>query len=641
MANSPMAGRNCFPNGIDHSESDVKRPIRIAGASGGVFDRFRSIQDFARDPSIDVIFGDWMSEISMTFRGVEKMDRQMALPASSPQSFEYSFVAALKPAIKDIAKNKQKVAVNAGACDAEAMTRMVQDICKEQATGLKVSCVTGDDVTEQVKDLIAKGETFVSLPSDTPISEWGVEPVFAQCYLGGVGIAEALRGGADIVICGRVADASPVIGAAMWWHDWGREDFTPLAHALIAGHVIECSAYVTGGYYTGFKSELLKAGNCTNLGFPIAEIEASGEFVVTKEENAGGIVTVNTVTSQLVYEIQGPLYYNSDVTAHLGNIRLIQEGPNRVRVVGVVGYPPPPTTKVGLTAKGGWQAEFHFFLAGLDIKEKVEMVKCQTIESMGDYRKEFHTLTFTTTGSVAHNPKNQNEATVDLRIFAQTRNPEVVSAGERKGIAPDTPTFARWCIENCLQGCPGATPAMDMRQAVGKPYFEYWVALFPQALVNHEVHTFDGQIITIPPPTNTKVYPRQQNSYETSSPLPPNSWGPTVPAPLGYIVHGRSGDKSSDCNVGFFARDEAEWDWLRSSLSVSKLHGLLGEEDKGGKIDRFEMPYLRAVHFLLRDHLDRGANSSSSYDCLGKNVCEYLRSKLIDIPKTFLEKGKI
>jgi hypothetical protein len=455
-----------------HNGNHSKRPIRVAGASGGVFDRFRSIEDFAADPTIDVIFGDWMSEISMAFRGSERADRQISLQKQEALSFEMSFIAALKPGIKNIAKNKQKVAVNAGACDAEAMATKVQDICKEYGTDLKVSWVTGDDVTEQVKDLIAKGEKFMSLPSETPIEDWGLEPLFAQCYLGGVGICEALKAGADIVICGRVSDASPVIGAAMWWHGWGREEFDKLGYALIAGHLIECSAYITGGSFTGFKKDLLKANNCTNLGFPIAEIEASGQFIITKETNAGGIVTVETVTAQLIYEIQGPYYYNSDVTANLEKIKLVQEGPNRVRVLGVVGSPPPPTTKVGITAKGGWQAEFHFFLTGLDIKEKAEMVERQTIESMGHYRKDFHTLKFTVTGSVPENPKNQDEATVDLRIFAQTRNSDLVSAGEHKGVAPDTPSFAKCCIENCLQGYPGATPAMDMRQGVGKPYLE-------------------------------------------------------------------------------------------------------------------------------------------------------------------------
>ena len=452
-----------------HTEGRSQRPIRIAGASGGVFDRFRAIQDLAKDSDIDVITGDWMSEMNMTFRGSEKLDRKTAITGG--HSFEATFITALEPAIKNIAKHKQKVAVNAGASDIEAMAQRVQEICKEQGTNLKVAWITGDEVTEQVQEMIAKGEKFLSLPADRPLDEWGWDPVCAQCYLGGVGIAEALKEGADIVICGRVADASPVLGAAMWWHGWNREDFTQLAHALMAGHLIECSTYVTGGYYTGFKKELLD--NCENFGFPIAEIEASGQFVITKEKNTGGIVTPASCSSQLLYEIQGPYYYNSDVTAFLEGMQMVQEGPERVRVSGVVGLPPPPTTKVGITAKGGWQAEFHYFLTGLDIKEKALMVERQTIASMGEFRKDFHTLKFTVTGSVPENPKNQDEATVDLRIFAQSRNPNVLSVGNNIGVTPDQPAFARWCIENCLQGYPGSTMAMDMRQAVGKPYFEY------------------------------------------------------------------------------------------------------------------------------------------------------------------------
>ena len=629
---------NGLTNG--HVNGDVNRPIRIGGASGGVFDRFRAISDFAKDPSIDVIFGDWMSEISMTFRGSQKIDHKLASTGAEGEAFESSFLAMLKPAISDVAKNKQKVIANAGGYDVDVLARRVQDMCKEAGTDLTVSWITGDEVTDQVNDLIRKGEKFSSLPSNTDIDQWGVEPVCAQCYLGGVGIAEALRHGADIVVCGRVADASPVVGAAMWWHNWGREDFTQLAHALIAGHLIECSSYVTGGYFTGFK-KFLKAKKFTNLGFPIAEIAVDGEFVVTKEKDTDGEISIPTITGQLVYEIQGPLYYNSDVTANLEQIKLVEVGPDRVRVTGVVGSPPPPTTKVGITAKGGWQAECHFFLTGLDIKEKAEMIEKQTIASMGEYRKEFHKLEFTTTGSVPCNPRNQDEATVDFRIFAQTRNPDVVSAGKVKSVAPDTPTFAKWVIENCLQGYPGGTPAMDMRQGVGKPYFEYWVSLISQDVVNHELHTHDGKTISIPPPTHTKTYLRQQSSYETSSPLPVDTWGPTTEAPMGYIVHGRSGDKSSDCNVGFFVRHDDEWDWLRSTLSIAKIRELLEEEDKGGKIDRFEIPNCKAVHFLLRDHLDRGANSSSSYDILGKNVCEYLRAKLVDMPRRFLERGRI
>jgi hypothetical protein len=226
-----MAGPTNGLNGDSH----VKRAMRIGGASGGVFDRFRSIQDFAKDPTLDVIFGDWISEISMTFRGTQRAERAAG---DEQVAFEQSFLAALAPAIKDVAQNKQKVVANAGSCDPEALANRTHQMCQESGVDLKVSFVVGDDVTEQFKQLLASGEEFKSLPSDTPIKDWGVEPICAQAYLGGFGIAEALRNGADIVICGRVADASPVIGAAAWWHGWNRGDLNKLAAALIAGHLI-------------------------------------------------------------------------------------------------------------------------------------------------------------------------------------------------------------------------------------------------------------------------------------------------------------------------------------------------------------------------------------------------------------------
>jgi hypothetical protein len=167
------------------------------------------------------------------------------------------------------------------------------------------------------------------------------------------------------------------------------------------------------------------------------------------------------------------------------------------------------------------------------------------------------------------------------------------------------------------------------------------VSLFPQSEIEHTVWTHDGQRVPVGAPAITQEYPRRQASYETESPVPLSNWGPTQLVPLGSIVHARSGDKSSDCNVGFWARDQEEWDWLRSFLTVKEVQNLLDKEYNGGAVDRFEIPGARAVHFLLRDHLDRGVNSSSSYDVLGKPVAEYFRCKLVAIPTKFLEKGTI
>lgn len=184
--------------------------------------------------------------------------------------------------------------------------------------------------------------------------------------------------------------------------------------------------------------------------------------------------------------------------------------------------------------------------------------------------------------------------------------------------------------------------APDMRTAVGRPFFEYWVSLMPQSFVEETAHLPDGTIKNIPPPTLTKEYPREQPSYpETTKPADLSSFGPTTRGPLGWIVMGRSGDKSSNANLGLFVRNEDEWDWLRTVLSTAKLRELLGKDDVGRKIDRCEMSNIRAVHFLLKDHLDRGFNSTSSFDSLGKNLCEYIRSRHVDIPNKFLERGKV
>lgn len=140
----------------------------------------------------------------------------------------------------------------------------------------------------------------------------------------------------------------PTNGHRRWWHEWTRDDLDELAGSLVAGHLIECSAYVTGGYCAAFK-DLIKAGKHTNLGFPIAEIDHRGEIVLTKETNSpnGGMVTVDSVSSQLLYEIQGPLYYGSDVVAQLEGIKMENVGEDRVSIKGVKGLPPPDTTKVG------------------------------------------------------------------------------------------------------------------------------------------------------------------------------------------------------------------------------------------------------------------------------------------------------
>ncbi|EAT77337.1 hypothetical protein HBI56_181340 [Parastagonospora nodorum] len=306
-------------------------------------------------------------------------------------------------------------------------------------------------------------------------------------------------------------------------------------------------------------------------------------------------------------------------------------GSNRVRITGAKGHPAPVTTKVGISARAGYRAEFHYYITGLDLKEKVKMVELQTKALAGRQVDKLHVLEFQVAGSIPEDPRSQDEATVDMRIYAQSRDPSVLGANQ----------FLVWCKQNILQSYPGCTPNTDLRQGVGRPYFDYFVTVLDQSHVVETVFLPDGSSKRMPPPTRTRQYPNKQVSYDTPEPYQLSTWGPTRRAPLGFVVLGRSGDKSSDANAGFIARSQDEWDWLKSFLSLAKFKELLGKDYTGKPIERFEMPGVRAVHFLLKGHLKGGCNSSAGFDAYGKNLAEYVRARHVDVPVRFLERGRI
>jgi hypothetical protein len=274
----------------------------------------------------------------------------------------------------------------------------------------------------------------------------------------------------------------------------------------------------------------------------------------------------------------------------------------------------------------------HWFITGLDTAAKARMVEQLIRTQMAPHIHNFLRLDFHTIGTCGENPTSQNAATVDFRVIAQARTAE--------DLAPSK--FARPCIDPIMCAYPGATPHLDLRQAFPKEVFEYYVTLLPQSAIEHQVHLASGKVIDIPPPTETKTYPKHQPTQDsTSAPVPLSSFGPTVRAPLGTIVHARSGDKGSDCNVGFWVRYADEYAWLQNVLSVDMMQYLLADEYKGNRIERCEFAGLKAMHFLLKDHLDRGVSCTMSADFLGKNCAEYLRARWVDVPLKFVARGKI
>ncbi|MFB9566040.1 acyclic terpene utilization AtuA family protein [Saccharopolyspora hordei] len=586
----------------------MTRAIRIGGFSGYLGDRRSALDEAMAGAPCDVLIGDYLAEFTLAMLAA----RHRTDPSKG--YVEY-FLDQLRPHLGALAERGTKVVVNAGGFNPAGLAAAVRAMVTENGAPLRVAHVEGDNILSTVDDLLAAGHEMRSMDSGAPLADWGHRPIAANAYLGGWGIAAALRAGADVVVCGRVTDASLTAGPAAWWHDWRPDDWDRLAAAVVAGHVIECGPHAVGGNFSGFT----QVPGMVRPGFPVAEIDADGTTVITKHPGDGGTVTVDTVTAQLVYEIQGPRYLNPDVTAHLDTVRLRQLAPDRVEISGATGSPPPPSTKVAMFAPIGHQIVVSVYATGLDVDEKVALVRAQAEALLEGVDAE---LDVTALGTAAEDPDRQWDATVQVRIMA--------TAAEREPLA----RLSEGIGELFLSSIPGFFTDNAARQSSSpKPRIDYWPSLLAIDAVPHEVVLDDGTRIAVDPPPAT-----EQPSQPTHPEPAPVALGETRRVPLGRLVHARSGDKGGNSNVGLWVADPKAWPWLRSLLSTEELRRLMPEA-KDLDIVRHEFPHLRAVHFVLRGLLGTGGSSNLRVDPIGKAVGEFLRARHVDVPVELLERG--
>src|SRR5580693_7825887 len=355
MPGTPVRVELTAPDGRPSGkQKPVNRPVRIANCSGFYGDRFSAAREMLAGP-IDLLTGEYLAELTMLILWkARRKDESLG--------YATTFLRQMQDVLGTCLERGIKVVANAGGLNPEGLAAKLAEL----APSAKIAYLTGDDLAPAIKDLQAEGHEFTNLDTGVPLAKAELPVVTANAYLGGWGIAAALQAGADIVICGRVTDASLVVGPAAWWHGWARDDWDALAGAVAAGHVIECGPQATGGNYS-FLNEI------TDLrypGFPIAEVAADGSSVITKHDGTGGLVSVGTVTAQLLYEIGEPAYLNPDVTAHFDTIQLERNGPGRVTLTGTRGSPPPEDLKVALNMLGGYRNTMTMILTGLDIEQK-------------------------------------------------------------------------------------------------------------------------------------------------------------------------------------------------------------------------------------------------------------------------------
>lgn len=556
--------------------------LRIGNCSGFYGDRLGAMREMLEGGQLDVLTGDYLAELTMLILGRDRMK-------DPDLGYAKTFVKQIEDCLGLALERNVRIVANAGGLNPAGLAQRLRKVAADLGLDAKIAHVEGDDLVARAGDL-----------------GFGA-PLTANAYLGAWGIVECLNAGADIVVTGRVTDASVIVGPAAAHFGWDRADYDRLAGAVVAGHVIECGTQATGGNYAFF-TELADLGR---PGFPIAEIRADGSSVITKHAGTGGAVTVDTVEAQLMYEIQGARYAGPDVTSRLDTIRLDQDGPDRVRISGVTGEAPPPRLKVSLNTLGGFRNEMEFVLTGLDIEAKAELARRQ-LESWLPARPA--ELTWTLARLDRPDAETEEQASALLRCVVRDPDPNKVGRA-----------FSNVAVELALASYPGCS--FTTLPGNGSPYGVFTPGFVDAAEVPHTAVLPDGARVEIAPATETAELAAVAEP-PAPAPLPE---GQTRRVPLGTIALARSGDKGGDANVGVWVRTDEQWRWLVHTLTVERVKELLPEA-ASLTVTRHVLPNLRALNFIIEGLLGQGVAYQARFDPQAKGLGEWLRSRHLDIP---------
>jgi hypothetical protein len=629
--------------------SAEKAVLRVGNCSGFYGDRLSAMREMLEGGELDVLTGDYLAELTMLILGRDKMkDPTLGYAKTFVRQAEDCMGLALERGVKIVS--------NAGGLNPTGLAEKLREIAKAQGLDAQIAHVQGDDLMPRAADL-----------------DLG-EALTANAYLGAFGIAAALDRGADIVVTGRVTDASVVVGPAASHFGWSASQYDELAGAMMAGHIIECGAQATGGNFSGFRSF---KPDTRPLGFPIAEIAADGSSVITKHPGTGGVVTVDTVTAQLVYEVGEPTYLGPDASARLDTIELSDAGEDRVRVSGIRGEAPPGTLKVCVNELGGFRNSLEFVLVGLDIDAKADWVRAQMEAALEKHPPA--SVEWSLARTDRDDAATEEAASCRLRCSVKDSDPNVV--GKR---------FTAAAVELGLASYPGFT--LTAPPAPASPFGIYRPAYVDRTAVQHEVVHADGTVEAIdgtgaatedglsggaaateaalcgevgptvdgPGSRATKERGRLGGpasplseadattaataagaTTETAAELAAHAPKDEVTRrlPLGTFVHARSGDKGGDANIGLWVdrsmHGEARVAWLTKFVTPERIRELVPEAEDL-PVDIYPLPNLGAVNVVIRGLLGEGVAASTRFDPQAKALGEWLRSRHVSITEDLL-----
>lgn len=589
----------------------MKKTIRIGNAGGYWGDDLSALKRQLTGGQLDYITMDFLAEITMSI-----LQRQRQ---KNPElGYATDFLNQIKDCLNLIVEKNVKVISSAGGINPIGLAKNIIEVAKSQNINVKVGVVHGDNILDQIDELVSKGEKFTNLDTGENFAEIRSQVTSANVYLGAEPVVKALEEGCQIIVTGRVTDTGITLAPMIHEFGWKWDDWDKIASGVIAGHIIECGTQSSGGNITDWKD----VKSFHNIGYPIIEIESSGEFTVTKHPGTGGLVSEKTVKEQLVYEMGDPAnYITPDGIARFDSIQLKQAGKDRVRVFGIKGEPLTEKFKVSMSHDDGWKAQGGILVSGPNTYAKAKTLADIYWKRLGIEYEETRT-DMIGSGSIWPEPIRSAETTEIILQF-----------GVRDKDYKKVEEFGKLIPALILSGPSGLAVTGGGRPRPSQ-VVAYWPALMYRTNAVAKVSTID-----------TQGYEKEfaitfkSDTYKTPKPKLPVLDKSKIKKPSGKLKAGilkelayaRSGDKGDTCNIGVLARSPEIYVWLIKNLTSAKVKTFFKGICKG-KVVRFELDNLQGLNFLLEESLGGGGTRSLMVDPQGKTLSQALLQMPIKAP---------
>ncbi len=594
----------------------MKEKIRIANAGGYWGDDTSVMKRQLTSGPVDYITQDFLAEITMSILQKQKQ-------RDPSRGYAHDFITQIDECLPLIIEKGVTIISSAGGVNPVGCAEKVLEVAKKHKLKVKVGVVCGDDILESIDDLVERGEKFQNMENGAKFAKARPSITSANVYLGAEPVVVALEAGCQIIITGRVTDTGITLAPMMYEFGWGNTDWDRIAAGVVAGHIIECGAQSTGGNITDWQD----VKSFDRIGYPIIEMEPSGDFTVTKHARTGGLVSEKTVKEQLLYEMGDPaLYITPDGIARFDTIELKEVGPNRVRISGIKGEPHTPFFKVSMSHDDGWKASGSILVSGPNVKAKADAFAKLFWKRLG-HKYEDQRVEMIGSGSIwPDSLRDKNFAPNEILLRFGVRDKDQQKVKDFGVLLPSM----------ILSGPSGV--AVTGGRPRPEQVVAYWPALMGRNSVTGRVQTLDTDGIR----TETQVkfqyrlsiQTRDITPYRRPKAKPPK--GKSVTVTLLDLAYARSGDKGDMCNVGVLARSPEIYDWLITHLTARKVKAFF----KGitfGEVSRKRVDNLLALNFLMDGSLGGGGTKSLMIDPQGKTLSQALLQMEIKAPESLLK----